>query len=89
MLPAFTVITSLIPVIQAAVDTIQSFSGDDPQSDSTLQNAVEVLGQVFPLIETFANGDEITQDDAREALAGYDTALSDFDAEILKQEQGG
>lgn len=85
----FDVIKGVLPLITAAVDTIQSFSGDDPQSDSTLQNAVEVLGQVFPLIETFANGDEVTQDDVREALAGYDTALSDFDAEILKQESGG
>lgn len=88
-LPTLDIIKSVIPLVDSALDIIKSFQGDDPKSDNTLQNAVEILGAAFPLIQTFADGDEVTQEDAEEAFAGYDQAQEDLSAEIAKQEAGG
>jgi hypothetical protein len=84
---ALTVITSLMPVIKAAAETIASFTGDDnaARTDSTITNAFDVIGAIVPLIDTFASGGDVTSEDAREALDGFDQALADFDAEIARQ----
>lgn len=84
-LPTLDIIKSVLPLITAAVDTIQQFTGDDPKVDSTVQNAVEILGAAFPLIQTWSDGDEVTLEDAEEAFAGYDQAMADLQAEIARQ----
>ena len=88
-LPSIKVILSLAPIVQAAVDTIQSFAGvdddDNARQDTTLQNALRVISSVAPLFETFANGGEVTEEHARNSLANYQQAVSDLDDEIAKQ----
>lgn len=88
---AFAVITGLMPLIKAAAETIASFTGDDDaaRTDNTITNAFDVLGAVVPLIDTFASGGDVDEEDVRQALAGYDQAIADFDAEIARQESGG
>jgi hypothetical protein len=87
---SFDVIKSILPLIQAAAQTINSFVGDDnaARNDATITDAFDVITAVVPLIDTFVNGDEVTPDDVRQALAGYDQALADFDAEIARQGGG-
>ena len=58
-------------------------------TDSTVQNALEVLGAAFPLIDTFRKGGNVTEEDAQKALAANDEALADFDAEIARQDTTG
>lgn len=85
------VIKSILPLIKSAAETINSFTGDDnaARNDNLITNAFDVLGAVVPLIDTFASGGEVTQDDVRVALEGYDQALNDFDDEIARQEAAG
>jgi hypothetical protein len=75
------VIKSILPLIQAASQVIGSFTG----GDEAARNDNKVTDAFVPLIDTFANGDDVTPDDVRQALAGYDQALADFDAEIARQ----
>lgn len=89
LLPTIQIIKSVLPLLDAALETFKSFQGDDPKSDTTLQNAADILREGFPLLETFAKGNEVTQEDAEAAFAGYDQAMEDLNAEIAKQEAGG
>lgn len=88
---ALSVITGLMPLIKSAAEAIQAFTGDEQQarSDNTVQDALEVIGAVAPLVDDFARGGQVTPEDARAALADMDPALREFDAEILRQEQAG
>jgi hypothetical protein len=88
-MPSISVILGLMPLIQNAVQTISSFVGDDDQArnDTVISNAFEVITAVAPLIETFTSGGDVTAEDVKEALDGYDQALADFDAEIARQDQ--
>jgi hypothetical protein len=84
------VIKSILPLIQAASQVIGGFTGGDEaaRNDNKVTDAFDVITAVVPLIDTFANGNEVTPDDVRQALAGYDQALADFDAEIARQGGG-
>lgn len=85
---AITVITSVMPLIKQAADTIAAFDGTDDQQargDSTLQQALEVIGALAPLVDSFSRGMDVTPDDVRGALATMDDAQAAFDAEIAKQ----
>lgn len=88
---SFDVIKSVLPLIQSAVQTINSFTGDDnaARNDNLITNAFAVLTKVFPLLDTFNRGGEVTEDDVRVALQDYDQALADFDQEIARQEAAG
>jgi hypothetical protein len=86
---AGTVLASVMPMLRSAIDVIESFSGSaaEAKADDVIQNAADMIGAVVPLIESLRNGEEITPDDVREALAGMDDALGLFDAEIARQEE--
>lgn len=87
-MPSFDVIKSVLPLVQSALQTINSFTGSDnaARNDNLITNAFDVLGKVVPLFDTFISGGEVTEDDVRVALEDYDQALADFDQEIARQE---
>lgn len=82
--PGLDVIKGVLPLIQDATSIIAAFRGDDPTSDGKLQQAISVLKELFPLIETFGRGEEVTQEDVRVALAEWDDKIADFDAAIAR-----
>lgn len=85
---AITTIISIMPLIQQAAGVITSFVGDDDdkaRADKTIQDALEIIGAVAPLVDAFSRGQDVTPDDVRASLAGMDSALGAFDAEIAKQ----
>jgi hypothetical protein len=86
---AGTVLASVMPMLRSAIDIFESFSGSAAEAklDDTIQSAADIVAAVVPLIDSLRNGEEITPDDVREALAGMDDALSLFDAEIARQEE--
>lgn len=83
------VINGLIKVGKDAFDVIGAFRGDDPTGDDKVQQAIEVLQAVFPLVEDFANGQEITEQDAQTALDEWSDHLDELQAEIARQRAGG
>lgn len=82
-----SVITGLMPVLKSAADVIQQFTGtaEEARENSVVSDALEIIGALSPLVDSFAHGSEVTPEDVRAALAGMDEALSDFDAEIARQ----
>lgn len=81
---------SLVSIAQSAMSVIGSFTGQAHAAklNGQLQDAVSVVNAVTPLINQFASGTEVTEEQVRAALAGKDTALASFDAEIARQSAG-
>lgn len=88
---AITVIQGLMPLLKAAADTIAAFTGNEDAArvDTLFTNATGVINAVTPLINSFTQGMDVTEEDARAALADMDEALADFDAEIAKGDTTG
>lgn len=84
-------IQTVMVLLKQAADTILSFSGGSQQilGSNVIQEAVEVISAASPLVESFGRGNEVTADDVRMSFAGLHQTLSNFDAEIAKQEQQG
>jgi hypothetical protein len=80
-------LAGLMALVKAAADTVAAFQGDASaaSTDNKIADAVEVLTAGAQLAESFSRGNEITEEDVRDALVGMDEALADFDAEIQKQ----
>lgn len=83
---AILIIQGLMPLLKAAADTIAAFTGnsDAARVDSLFTNATGVVNAVAPLINSFTQGMEVTEDDVRNALAGSDQAIADFDQAIAE-----
>lgn len=77
-------ILQVIPMITNALSVIGSFTGSAKVAKVTgvVQDAVSVVNALTPLVTKFGQGHEVTEDDVREALAGKDAALAEFDALI-------
>lgn len=86
---AASTIAGLMPLLKQAADTIAQFTGSAQQASKSnvIQDAVEVISAVAPLVESFGHGIEVTPDEVRASLMGMDKALADFDAEIARQDQ--
>lgn len=81
-------IASLMPQLKRAADLIADFTGDAAEASrsNVIQDAVEVISAVAPLVESFGHGIDVTPDEVRVSLIGMDQALADFDAEIARQQ---
>ena len=77
---------SLLPMFQSAISTVASFTGNALEAKTTgyIQDAVHIVTAFTPLVQQFAGGTEVTEEDVRNALAGKDAALAELDAEIAK-----
>ena len=77
-------ILSVIPLITGALDVIKMFNGNAQVAKATgyVQDAVGIVNALTPLVVQFGRGDEVTEDDVRNALAGKDQALADFNKAI-------
>lgn len=84
---ALSTIASLMPLVQSAVDVLAAFQGTAKAASASkaVTDAAEVISAAAPLIESFTSGQEVTEQDVRDALAGMDQALASFDAEIARQ----
>lgn len=80
-------LASLLPVLSSAINTIGAFRGTAAQarSNSTVQDAADIVRAVTPLVEQFASGTEVTLDQVRASLARKDAAIAEFDAELARQ----
>lgn len=80
-----------IPVLQVliteAMETIAQFTGsaEDATRDSAVQDAIEVISGLTPLLEDFGRGTDITLDDARVSLVDMDAAIARLDQEADRQ----
>ena len=77
-------ISTLITLATQAAGVIGSFSGSAAaaKASALVQDAAKVYNAVTPLIQQFTAGQEVTEADVRQALAGMDAALAEFDAAI-------
>lgn len=80
-------IKSAMPLVARAADTIAQFSGtsDEARGNSLITDALEIIGTLAPIIDSFSRGSAVTLDQVRDSLAGMHQALSDLDAEIARQ----
>lgn len=80
-------ILSIVPLIQTALSVIGTFNGSAQVAKTTgyVQDAIGVVTALTPLVQQFTSGQEITPEQVRIALAGKDSALAAFDAEIARQ----
>lgn len=84
-------ISTLMPLVKQAADTIAQFTGtaEEASKSSVITDAAEVLAAVVPLVDAFTRGQEVTPEDVRRQLDGMDDALSALDAEIARQDTTG
>ena len=84
---ASTTLAGLMPLVQSAAGVIAAFRGDAAaaSTDAKIADAVEILQAGADLATAFSRGEEVTPENVRNALAGMDDAIADFDAEIAKQ----
>lgn len=83
------VIKSLMPVLQSAFSVVAAFKGSAATAKTTsgIQDAIQIIGAVVPLVQQFGAGQEVTPEEARAALGTSTRALIDFDDEIARQSQ--
>lgn len=80
-------VKSAMPLIKRAADTIAQFTGtsEEARGNSVITDALEIIGTLAPIIDSFSRGSEVTLDQVRNSLAGMHEALSDLDEEIARQ----
>ena len=80
MLPLATI----LPLISGAVQILTQFNGSAKVAAVTpyVAEAVGVITSLAPILQGYANGTEVTEDDVRAALAGKDKALAELDEAI-------
>lgn len=80
-------IIGLIPVFQSALGVIGAFKGTAAQAKASgyVQDAIAVVTSLTPLVQSFGNGQEVTPEQVKEALAGKDAAIEEFDALIAEK----
>jgi len=77
-------LSTVLPLISGAVEVLGQFSGNAKVAKATpyVTEAVGVITSLAPVLQSYADGHDVTTDDVREALAGKDKALADFDEAI-------
>jgi hypothetical protein len=87
MMPILTVLS----LINQATGVIAAFKGGAVAAkvSGAVQDAVQVIGVLTPLVKQFGDGEEVTEAHVRAALDGMHNALASFDAEIAKAEAAG
>lgn len=88
---SLAVIQGIVPVLTSALNAIAAFTGSDQaaRNSNIITNAVDIIGALGPLVEDFAAGSDVTEEDVRSALAGMDEQLATFDEEIRKRQAAG
>lgn len=83
-------IQALRALVTEAMDTLAEFTGtaEEASRDSVIQDAIEVISAVTPLVEDFGRGTEITPEDVRTSLMDMDSSIAAFDREIERQAGG-
>lgn len=83
-------ILTAVSLIQTALSVVGTFRGSPQLAKTTgyVQDAVLVIGALTPLVQQYANGQDVTPEDVRNALAGKDAALKQFDDLIEAKEAG-
>lgn len=83
----FPILTVALPMIQTALTILGQFKGSavEAKASGYVQDAVGVITALSPLIESFSNGTEVTEEDLRVALAGKDAAIAALDAMIAQK----
>lgn len=87
-MPSIQVIQGFMPLFQEAAEAIKAFTGtddDEARGDSKIQQALEIIGALAPLADSFSRGMDVTPEDVRSELATMDDKVALFDAEIAKQ----
>lgn len=82
-------ILGVLPMIQSALSIVGQFSGSAAVAKTTgyVTDAVGVITALTPLVKSFSEGNEVTEEDVRAALAGKDKALLEFD-DLIKAKGG-
>lgn len=88
-------ILSVVSMISQAASVIGAFAGNSGASGAiakvtgAVQDAVGVVKALSPLVEKFGAGEEVTPEDVKDALAGKDAALAEFDRLIAEKSAAG
>lgn len=83
-------ILTVLSMLTQALGVVGQFKGNAQVAKTTgyVQDAVQVVGALAPLVQQFGAGHEVTPDDVRAALAGKDAALKSFDELIAAKSAG-
>lgn len=84
-------ILSVVSMISQATGIIGAFNGGAKAAkfSGAVQDAVSVVTALAPLVTQFGKGEDVTPEQVREALAGKDAALVEFDKLIAEKDRGG
>lgn len=77
-------IATVLTLIQGAMSVLTAFRGTAATAKitTTVTEAIGTISALTPLLQSFGNGNEVTPEDVRAALAGKDAALAAFDKAI-------
>jgi len=80
-------IAEILALITGAMNVITTFKGSAAMAKTTgyVQEAVATIGALAPLVTQWGNGEEVTLEDTRAALAGMNGALSKLDEIIANK----
>ncbi len=84
-------ILSILPLLNTALGVIGAFNGSAQLAKTTgyVQDAVSVVNALTPLVAQWGDGKDVTDEDVRNALAGKDAALKQFDDLIASKSAPG
>lgn len=74
-------ITAILELIAGAVSVVKAFDGGPDVAKATdyVQEAIGTIAALTPLVQKWGSGENVTLDDAREALDGMHGALTKLD----------
>lgn len=77
-------ITVILSLITGATQVLTAFKGDAATAKVTdyVQTAVSTIGALFPLVQQWTSGEDVTLEDAREALSRAGVSIAKLEAEI-------
>lgn len=81
------VLTTILGLINPALGILGAFTGSAKaaKASDAIQDAINVVTSLVPLVDQFASGKEVTPEQVRSALAGMDHHIAAFDTEIARQ----
>lgn len=78
------ILTTILGLVNPALGIIGAFTGSAKAAkvNAAVQDATAVVSALWPLVEQFTGGKEVTPDDVRAALDGMDAHLDSFEKAI-------
>lgn len=83
------VVAVILSLLQPAIDVYGAFKGTAAQAraSSVVQDAMGVIQALTPLLTQFSSGTEVTLEDVRASLSGFDSKIDELEALIAAKKK--